>query len=299
MSRYAFISDHRATDAIYSVQRLCQVLKVTRSGFYAWRAGAARRAEQAAADAGLTDRIRAIHTEVGGVYGSPRVTAELRAGGMLVNHKRIERLMRQAEIVGVHLRRRRRTTIVDPAAPPAPDLLGREFTADGPNQRWVGDITYLHTGDGWRYLATVIDLHSRRLLGYSIADHLRTDLVVDALNAAVAARGGRVAGVVFHSDRGTQYTSAAFAEVCAGHKVRRSMGRIGSSYDNAAAESFFATLKRELGDTWATAGQARLAVLSWIAFYNYRRRHSSLSYRSPVQFETEHDTAATEPLSAA
>jgi transposase InsO family protein len=272
VSRYAFISDHQATDAIYSVQRLCRVLKVTRSGFYAWRSGAARRAERAAAEAALTDQIRTIHAEVGGVYGSPRVTAELRAHGQRINHKRVERLMRQAEVVGVHLRRRRRTTITDPAAPPAPDLLERDFTATAPDQRWVGDITYLHTGNGWRYLATVIDLHSRRLLGWSIADHLRAELVIDALDAAVAARGGSVAGVVFHSDRGTQYTCAAVAEVCAGHKVRRSMGRIGSSYDNAAAESFFATLKRELGDTWASAAQARLAVFAWIAFYRGRDR---------------------------
>jgi transposase InsO family protein len=299
VSRYAFISNHRATDAIYSVQRLCRVLQVPRSGFYAWLAGQQRRTARAAADAVLTDQIRAIHAEVGGVYGSPRITVELRAHGQPVNHKRIERLMRQGEIVGVHLRRRRRTTIPDPAAPLAPDLLERDFTATGPDQRWCGDITYLHTGDGWRYLATVIDLHSRRLLGYSIADHLRTDLVIDALNAAVAARGGRVAGVVFHTDRGTQYTSATFAEVCAGHKVRRSMGRIGSSYDNAAAESFFATLKRELGDTWATAQQARLAVLTWIAFYNYRRRHSSLGYRSPVDYETQSVTAANDDVVAA
>jgi transposase InsO family protein len=204
VSRYQFISDHRATHAIYSVQRLCRVLTVARSGYYAWLAGTSRRAQRAAADTALVERIRAIHAEVGGVYGSPRVTAELHAAGAIVNHKRIERLMRQGEIIGVHLRRRRRTTVTDPVAPLAPDLLGRDFTADGPDQRWCGDITYLHTGDGWRYLATVIDLHSRRLLGWSVADHLRTDLVTDALDAAVAARGGDVDGVVFHTDHGTQ-----------------------------------------------------------------------------------------------
>jgi transposase InsO family protein len=282
VSRFRFISEQRAA---FGVKRLCRVLGVARSGFYAWLASDQRRAAAAAEDAQLTERIRVIHRDTGGTYGSPRVTVELRTCGIPINHKRVERLMRQAGIVGVHLRRRRRTTISDPAAVVAADLLGRDFTAAAPDQRWVGDITYLRVADRWLYLATVLDLHSRRLLGWSLADHLRADLVGDALTAAIATRGRKVAGVVFHSDHGAQYTCGAFAELCARHGVVQSMGRIGDSLDNAVAESFFATLKRELGARWASPEQARLAVFSWIAFYNHRRRHSALDYHSPVHYE--------------
>jgi transposase InsO family protein len=261
------------------------VLGVARSAFYAWLGGAPQRAERAAAEARLVERIRAIHAEVGSVYGSPRITAELRADGVAVNHKRVERLMRAHEIVGLHLRRRCRTTRRDPARPAAPDVLGRDFTASAPDQRWVGDITYLRVADRFLYLATVLDLHSRRLIGWSLAEHARATLVSDALDAAVAARGGEVAGVIFHTDHGAQYTSGAFAITCDAHEVVQSMGRIGDSLDNAVAESFFATLKRELGARWDTTEHARVAVFSWIAFYNHRRRHSALGYHAPVDYE--------------
>jgi transposase InsO family protein len=264
------------------------VLKVSRSGLYAWLAGADRRAAQATTDAQLLEQIRTIHRRTRGAYGSPRVTVELRAQGLVVNHKRIERLLRAGGIVGVHLRRRRTTTIPSPAAATIPDLLGRDFTATAADQRWVGDITDLRAGPSWLSLATVVDLSSRRLVGWSLADHLRAELVVDALTAAVATRGGAgsVDGVVFHCDHGTQYTCTCLAEVCATYTVTQSMGTIGDSYDNAVAERFFATLKRELGAAWQTVEPARMAVCSRVAFYNHRRRHSALEYHSPIECET-------------
>jgi transposase InsO family protein len=282
VSRFRFISEHRA---VFGVQRLCRVLKVARSGYYAWLAGAKGRAARSAQDRRLVEQIRQIHTDTAGTYGSPRVTVELRAQGEWVNHKRVERLMRRHELVGRHLRRRHRTTHRDPAAQAAPDLLGRDFTADRPDTRWVGDITYLRVADRFLYLATVLDLHSRRLVGWSLAEHARAELACDALRAAVVTRGGNVRSVIFHTDHGAQYTSTAFADLCDHHGVAQSMGRIGDSLDNAAAESFFATLKRELGGRWDSVEPARLVVFSWIAFYNHRRRHSTLGYHSPVDYE--------------
>lgn len=168
------------------------------------------------------------------------------------------------------------------------DLVKRDFTATAPDVCWVGDITYLPVGGRWIYLATVIDVYSRRLIGYSMADHMRADLVIDALNAAVRMRGGRVHNVVFHSDHGAQYTSAAFATACAAAKIRQSMGAIGSSADNALSEAFFATLKREIlpARGWPTTRHARLAVFTWLSFYNTRRRHSALGHLSPTEYET-------------
>ncbi|WP_375547185.1 IS3 family transposase [Micromonospora chalcea] len=283
--RFRFISAHRA---VFGVKRLCRVLAVSRSGFYRWSASEPARQARAAGEDALAEQIRAIHAGSGGTYGSPRVTVELHHQGVRVNRKRVERIMRQRDVVGRHLRRRKRTTIPDPAAPPVPDLIGRDFTATAPDQRWCGDITYLRVGAGWLYLATVIDIATRRLIGWSINTHMRAELVIDALDAAVAARGGRVDGVVFHSDRGAQYGSGDFADVCQRHGIRRSMGRIGSSYDNALAEAFFATLKRELDvdrRTWTSEADARRDVFRWIAFYNHRRRHSALDYLSPADYE--------------
>jgi transposase InsO family protein len=299
ISRLRFISAHRA---VYGVKRLCRLLAVSRSGFYRWAAAEPGRAGRSAAEDALAAEITAVHAASGGAYGSPRVAAELRGRGLLVNRKRVERVMREQGIVGAHQRRRRtRTTIADPAAPPVPDLLGRDFTATAPDQRWCGDITYLRVGSGWMYLATVIDIASRRLIGWSMNTHMRTSLVTDALNAAVAARGGHVDGVVFHSDRGAQYTSGDFATVCAGHGVRRSMGRVGSSYDNALAEAFFATLKRELDvdrRRWPTTVDARRDVFRWIAFYNHRRRHSALSHLSPTAYEQQLRSTTVQQIAA-
>ena len=235
-SRFRFISTHRG---VYGVQRLTRLLAVSRSGYYRWLAGESDRIARAVADDELAAGIRTIHAASGGAYGAPRVAIELRAQGRLVNRKRVERVMRQRGIIGRHLRRRIRTTIPGPAATPVADLLRRDFTATGINQRWCGDITYLRAGGGWLYLATVIDIASRRLIGWSIANHMRTALVTDALHAAVAACGGHVKGVVMHTDRGGQYTSATFADACHRNGIHPSRGHIGSSYDNALAEAFF------------------------------------------------------------
>ncbi len=284
--RWRFISDHRD---LYGIQRLCRAMGVSASGFYRWIAAAAARAARRSADDDLGARIEEIHGESNGTYGVPRITRELRERHGPINHKRVARLMRERGLAGRHLRRTVRMTIADRSVPPAPDLVGRDFRAAAPDVRWCGDITYLPVGGSWMYLATVIDMHSRRVVGWSLAEHMRSGLVVDAVRSAVGVRGGNVHGVVFHSDRGAQYTSAAFAEVCRAHGIRRSMGRVGSSYDNAMAESFFATLKRELlyGSRWLTRAQARSEMFSWLAWYNRRRHHSALGYRSPVEFEQE------------
>jgi transposase InsO family protein len=289
VSRFQFVADHR--DA-FGVKRLCRVLEVSRSGFYRWLAAAPVRAARAAADAALAEQITEIHGEWDGTYGSPRITAELREAGRRVNHKRVARIMRVFGIIGVHLRKKIRTTVPEPADQTVPDLLGRDFTASAPNRRYVGDITYLPVGDGqFLYLATVLDLHSRRLAGWSIADHMRTELVADALRSAAATRGS-LAGAIFHSDHGAQYTSAQFAAVCADLGVVQSMGAVGTSADNAAAEAFNATLKRETlqgARRWPSPRAARLAVFGWITRYNTRRRHSRLNYRSPIEHEQHSD----------
>ncbi|UKL04175.1 MULTISPECIES: IS3 family transposase [unclassified Streptomyces] len=293
VSRFEFVADRRGA---FGVKRLCTVLNLSRSGFYRWLKTAPTRAAKKAADAALTRRIRTVHTESGKTYGAKRITAELRAGGVMVNRKRIERLMRQHSIQGRMLRRRHRTTIPDPAAQAVPDLLRRNFTAPAPDRAWIGDITYLPlAGGSFLYLATVIDVFSRRLLGWSMAGHMRAELVTDALNAAIRTRGGQVDGVIFHSDHGAQHGSKAFADACYSAGIRWSMGAVGTSADNAAAESFFASLKREIlpgRHGWPTARAARLAVFRWLGFYNHRRRHSTIGYLAPVAFEQRSITLA-------
>ncbi|MFE5064447.1 IS3 family transposase, partial [[Kitasatospora] papulosa] len=264
----------------YGVKRLCTILGVSRSSFYYWRRTAADRAARQAADAKLAARIRAVHQESDGTYGAPRITAELREkNSEAVNHKRVARLMRASGIEGVRLRRRHRTTVPDPAAAKAPDLIGRDFSAERPNAKYVGDITYLPIDGGkFCYLATVIDLASRRLAGWAIADHMRADLVTDALAAAIRTRGS-LAGSIMHTDHGAQYTSKAFAEACRSAGVRQSMSAVGSSADNALAESFNATFKREAlqgRKSWPTEREARLDAFRWLNRYNTRRRHSRL-----------------------
>ncbi|MFP8888091.1 IS3 family transposase [Streptomyces mangrovi] len=292
VNRFQFVADHQRR---YGVKRLCTILGIARSSFYYWRRTAAARAARQAADARLAARIRAVHRESDGTYGVPRITAELREAGERVNHKRIARVMRGAGLAGVRLRRRHRTTVADPAAAKAPDLIGRDFTAREPNRRYVGDITYLPLDGGkFLYLATVIDLASRRLAGWAIADHLRTDLVIDALAAAELTRGG-LAGAVIHTDHGAQYTSAAFADACRQAGVRQSMSAVGSSADNALAESFNATFKRETlqgRKHWSTEGEARLDAFRWLHRYNTRRRHSRLGHRSPIAYENTFRTTS-------
>ncbi|WDM16939.1 IS3 family transposase [Streptomyces lavenduligriseus] len=239
---------------------------------------------------------------VGHGYGVPRITAELREAGERVNHKRIARLMRSIGLTGVRLRRRHRTTVADPAAAKAPDLVGRDFTARKPNTKYVGDITYLPLDGGkFLYLTTVIGLASRRLAGWAIADHMRTDLVTDALSAAEQTRGS-LAGAVMHTDHGAQYTSRAFTDACRQAGVRQSMSAIGSSADNALAESFNATFKPETlqgRKRWCSEREARLDAFRWLHRYNARRRHSRLGHRSPIAYETALDTTSTTLAQAA
>jgi transposase InsO family protein len=223
--RWDFISENRAA---FGVKRICRVLGVSRSGYYRHQATASARAARQAEQATAVAEIRQIHADH---HGAPRIRAELRSRGRKINRKRVARLMRVNHIAGRHLRRRKRTTITDKTAPPAPDLVMRDFTATTLNTKRCGDITYIAVGSSWMFLATVIDICSRRVIGWSIADHMRTDLVTDAIEMAVAARGGQVDGVVFHTDRGTQYVSRAFTEVCRRHGIRRSTGHVGSSYD--------------------------------------------------------------------
>ncbi|MYU07469.1 IS3 family transposase [Streptomyces sp. SID8366] len=286
VNRFQFVADHQRR---YGVKRLCTILGIARSSFYYWRRTAEDRAARQAADVRLATRIRAVHHESRGTYGVPRITAELRETGERINHKRIARVMRSIGLAGVRLRRRHRTTTADPAAAKAPDLIGRDFTASEPNTKYVGDITYLPLEGGkFLYLATVIDLASRRLAGWAIADHMRTDLVTDALAAAERTRGS-LAGAVMHTDHGAQYTSRAFADACRQAGIRQSMSAIGSSADNALAESFNATFKRETlqgRKHWSSEHEARLEAFGWLHRYNTRRRHSRLGQRSPIAYET-------------
>jgi len=246
--RYRFISAHAD---LYKVKRLCRVLGVHRSGYTRWADAAPRREARAARDEVLAEEIRDAHAASRGTYGVRRIDAEIAArrdaaGHGPVNRKRIERVMREHRIQGRHRRRRVVTTVPDPAAHAVPDLVGRDFTASRPDEKWCGDITYVPVGEsGFIYFATVIDLFSGRLVGWSIAEHMRAELVRDALAAAVAARGGGARGVIWHSDRGSQYTSHLVAEYCRDQGIRRSMGRRGVCWDNAAAESFFSNFKLE------------------------------------------------------
>jgi len=280
------------------VKRLCELVEIERSSYYAWKAGAPARV---AADAALAERIRVIHT-ADNTVGAPRVTAELNdtvTAGVRVNHKRVARVMRWAGIAGYVKKRRVRTTIPDQADQKVPDLVKRDFTADAPNRRYVGDITYLPLADGGNlYLATVIDCFSRRLAGWAIADHMRTELVEDALKAAAVTRGS-LAGAIFHSDHGSVYTSKDYARLCRKLGVTQSMGAVGTSADNALAESFNAALKSEVlqdAACWTNAPCCRRQVFRWLTRYNTKRRHSWCRYRTPIAYETSY--TATLPTAA-
>jgi transposase InsO family protein len=304
VSRFQFVADHRRA---FEVKRLCELVEVTRSSFYAWLAGAPARAARAAADAALAERIRAIHA-ADNTLGAPRMTPELneRVGagepGERVNRKRVARVMREHGIRGYTRRRRVRTTIPEQSAARVPDLLKRDFTAPAPNQRYVGDITYLPIADGTNlYLATVIDCFSRRLVGWSIADHMRIELVEDALKAAVATRGS-LTGAIFHSDHGSVYTSKDYAKLCKDLGVIPSMGAVGSSADNALAESFNATGKREtLQDaaSWPDQATCRRELFAWLVRCNTRRRHSWCGYLSPIAYEAAHASSTATLATAA
>ncbi|MEU9198111.1 IS3 family transposase [Streptomyces hundungensis] len=291
ISRFQFVDDHRDT---YEVKRLCQILDVNRSSYYKWLAGAERRATRQREDLVLAEEIRAVHGDSGGAYGSPRVTAELRGQGRRVNEKRVARIMRTFSITGIRLHRRVRTTVADPSASPVEDLFQRDFTASEPGHKYMGDITYLPLAGGkFLYLATVLDCFSRKVVGWSIADHMRTDMVADALRMAALTRG-RLDDAIFHSDHGAQYGSRAFAGLCDQLGVTRSMGAVGTSADNAACESFHASLKRETlqgRPDYGDATACRRTVFAWLTRYNTRRRHSANGHLSPDEYERRHHAA--------
>jgi putative transposase len=281
----------KAHQAAHRVATVCRVLEVSPSGYYAWfrRSPSAR----TQANAELTVQIRAIHARSRGTYGAPRIHAELAAQGIHVGRKRVARLLQAAGLAGISRRAFVTTTRRDPAARPAPDLVQRAFTADGPDRLWVADITYIPTWAGFLYLAVVLDVWSRRVIGWAMATHLRTELVLDALNMAVGQR--RPTAVIHHSDQGCQYTSVAFGLRCRAAGVRPSMGSVGDAYDNALCESFFATLECELLDRhrFPTQVEARLAVFEFIeGWYNPHRRHSALDYESPISYEKKRQSAA-------
>ena len=274
----------KANRANFAIATQCRVLDVSASGYYAWllRPPSARRV----IDEVLLERIRAIHKKSRGTYGAPRIHAELVDEGWRIGRKRVARLMREAGLEGVSRRKWISTTQRRPDARPAPDLVERDFTADGPDQLYVADITYVPTWAGFLFLAVVLDACTRRIVGWAMANHLRTELVLDALDMALHQR--RPSNVIHHSDQGTQYTSIAFGRRCKQAGVRPSMGSVGDCYDNAMCESFFATLECELIDrsTFRSHAEARLAIFEFIeGWYNPHRRHSSIDYLSPINYE--------------
>lgn len=277
----------KANQAAHSIPTMCRVLGVSASGYYAWqrRSASARTVK----DQELLDQIRTLHRQSHGTYGTPRIHRDLRAAGVRVGRKRVARLLKQAGLRGVSRRKWLVTTVRAAHARPAPDLVQRAFTATGANQLWVADITYIPTWSGTLYLAVVLDVWSRRIVGWAMATHLRTSLVLAALDMAIVQR--RPQGVIHHSDQGSQYTAIEFGRRCREAQVRPSMGSVGDCYDNAMCESFFATLECELLDrvTLRTPAEARTAVFGFIeGWYNPTRRHSSLDYESPLSFERRH-----------
>ena len=286
MTRYRWVDSRRAEG--FLVTLACAVAGVSTSAFYGWLTAMRHGPRPALLDeAYLVNAIIDIHRGSDGAYGAPRTARELHRAGWPVNHKRVERLMRENGIVGVHKRRSVRTTIPSEDNPPIPDLIGRGFDPGRPDVAWCGDITYIRTGEGWLYLASVLDLGSRRLLGYSMAAHMRTELVTDALDMAVAARGERVENVIFHGDRGSQYLSETYRTRLAELGMRQSVGRTGVCWDNAVAEAFWSSLKRELVHRYrfATRADARRAIFAWINWYNRTRLHSTLGYQPPIEWE--------------
>jgi putative transposase len=278
----------KVNQATHSVGVMCRLLRISRSGYYAWldRPMSAR----ARADLALTGRIESIHRGSKGNYGSPNIHAELADDhGIRVGRKRVARLMRAAGLRGSTLRRYVVTTQSDPQTRPEVDLVKRQFYADGPDRLWVADITYVPTWSGFLYLAMVLDVYSRRIVGWAMETHLRTELILAALNMAITQR--RPQSVIHHSDHGCQYTSYAFGKRCREAGVMPSMGSVGDAYDNAMAESLFASLERELLNRrrFKSQAEAKMAIFEWIeGWYNPRRRHSSLGYRSPMIYERAH-----------
>jgi transposase InsO family protein len=292
---YPFIEAEKAQQR--NVKRACELLEVSRAAYYAHCTDSP--STRQLVDQELTEHIRQAHQASKGRYGAPRIHAQLRRDGHRHGRKRIARLMRAVGLHGRTPRRFKRTTTPDPAATARADLIRRDFAVDAAavNTRWCGDITYIPTWEGWLYLATVIDIASRRIVGFAMAEHLRTELVADALTNAIAARDP-APGVIFHADRGCQYTSSDYATLAGDLKARLSTGRTGQCWDNALAESFFASLKGECLDQqpWPTRTAARRATVDYIAWYNGTRLHSALGYQTPNEFES---TTHKEPITQA
>jgi putative transposase len=283
VSRYRFIEAEKAE---HPVTTMCRMLEVSRAAYYDWSKGPSPRVLE---DAYLTNTIRDIHVGSRCTYGTPRIHGELaEEHGIRCGRKRVARLLRQEGLAGVHRRRKHRTTKRAAGVATAPDLVERNFTATRPNELWVADITYVPTWTGFLYVAIVLDVFSRRIVGWSMAAHLRTELVLDALEMAIWHRRPEP-GLVHHSDQGCQYTSLAFGRRCRQAGIAASMGSVGDCYDNSMAESFFATLECELLEqqpTFRNRTEARIAVFDFIeGFYNTRRRHSALSNKSPARYE--------------
>jgi len=273
----------------HTVSRMARLLEVSRSGFYAWSkrlpSKRAVRAEK------IEAKVTWFHGDSDEVSGAPRILADLREDGEVISRKTVAKTMRKLGLRGICPKRWKTTTVTDSRDTYPPDAVKRQWDTGVLNAVWVGDISYLRTWEGWLYLATVIDAHSRRVIGWAIADHMRTDLVEDALKMAITLRGELPARVVFHTDRGTQYASEQITTFAAENGITRSMGYTGICWDNAMAESFFATLKTEFyyRRIWPTRAGAKLAVGDWIEDrYNRRRRHSSIGQLSPVTFEMQH-----------
>jgi transposase InsO family protein len=289
VSRYQFIDAQKAANPSWPIWLLCATVDVPESSYYDWnRAGRGNDARRREAAAAMTDKIREAHAASDGTYGAPRIRKELADGGVVVSKRRVAELMAAGNIQGLTGREHSTsTTRRDRLAAPFPDLVNRLFLPDAPNITWYGDITYIWVGGRFWYLATVIDAATKEVIGWRFADHMETSLVADALRAAVARRGRAAArGVVFHTDRGAQYTSAAFGSVCAEFGIRQSMGRTGICFDNAAAESFFSTIKRELIHRyyWDNPNDLHIGLFEWIeSWYNRRRLHTSIAMRPPSE----------------
>ena len=292
MTRFRFVE---AEAAQFPVSLLCKTVGVSRQGFYAWK----RRPPSARelVDRQLRKRIRQIYSETEEIYGAPRIYSELRLGeGIRVGKKRVARLMRQLGLRGADGKRGGpRTTVRDPKRPSAPDLVDRDFARAEPNRLWVCDLKYVQTGQGFLFLAAVQDVFSRRIIGWSMRDDLKSELVLDALGMAVSVRGADAGGVIAHSDHGSQYTSLVYGAYAKQSRIDLSMGSIGDPWDNALAETFFASLTKELlhRERFATREQARLRIFWYIeCFYNLHRRHSSLGMLSPIDYEQRHQQEA-------
>lgn len=280
--KYRFIEKNRSR---YSVASQCQALGVSRSGYYDWQSRQ-KKADDSQLRA-LIEHIHRIHAKSRCTYGSPRVHAELRANGIVCNHKRVERLMREQGLYGRRKRHKVRTTDSQHNHPIAPNRLNRQFEAEAPNIKWVGDITYIPTREGWLYLAVIMDLYSRKIVGWGMSAHITADLVENALRMALYERQPDP-GLLHHSDRGSQYAGEQIRHILANNHIEVSMSRTGNCYDNAVVESFFSTLKCELvhHQDYKTRQEASISVFEFIAgFYNTVRRHSKLGYLSPNQFE--------------